>query len=132
MREPAQFARQSEESPALADGACDRVSGYAVMGLTFRSGHVLGLRRWTTSSAGEAFTSIWHRDPDGRWTFYESARSEIACTRYFGADVARARVESIRLDWEGPRRLCQSITGTPSSPYPRPGAPPGSGQVSGR
>lgn len=105
MREPAQFARQSEESPAFPDGVCDWVSGYAVMGLSFRSGHVLGLRRWTTSSAGEAFTSIWHRDPDGRWTFYESARSEIACTRYFGADVTQARVGSIQLDWEGPRRL---------------------------
>jgi hypothetical protein len=75
------------------------------MGLPFGSGHVLGLRRWTASSVGEGFTSIWHRDPEGRWTFYESTRSEIACTRYFGAGVERVQVGPIRLDWQGPRRL---------------------------
>jgi hypothetical protein len=65
MREPADFARDREERPELPEGTCERVSGYGVMGLPFRSGHVLGLRRWTASSIGESFTSIWHRDPDG-------------------------------------------------------------------
>lgn len=75
------------------------------MGLPFRSGHILGLRRWTASSVGEPFTSIWHRNSAGRWTFYESAASEVACTRYFGADVERVKVGPIRLSWEGERRL---------------------------
>jgi hypothetical protein len=75
------------------------------MGLPFRSGHVLALRRWTASSVGEAFTSIWHRDPAGRWTFYETAGSEVACTRYFGAGVERVRLGPISLDWEDARRL---------------------------
>jgi hypothetical protein len=105
MKEPADFAREREERPELPEGTCERVSGYGVMGLPFRSGHVLGLRRWTASSIGESFTSIWHRDPDGQWTFHESAPSEIACSRYFGAGVQRRCVGSIRLDWETTRRL---------------------------
>lgn len=104
-RGPAHFARQAEQSPQLPPAACERVSGYGVMGLPFRSGHVLGLRRWTASSVGDDFTSIWHRDPDGRWTFYESAPSEVACTRYFGASVERVQVGPIALDWEDERRL---------------------------
>jgi hypothetical protein len=105
VKEPAAFARQVEKHPQLPAAACERVSGYGVMGLPFRSGHVLGLRRWTASSVGEGFTSIWHRDPGGRWTFYESVPSEVACTRYFGASVERVQVGPIALDWEDERRL---------------------------
>jgi hypothetical protein len=105
MRSPAQFARAVEDRPILPPGDCERVSGYGVMGLPFASGHVLGLRRWTASSVGDTFTSIWHRDPTGRWTFYESVASEVACTRYFGADVERVREGPINLDWEAANRL---------------------------
>jgi hypothetical protein len=105
IRQPAEFAQQVEEHPQLPPAACERVSGYGVMGLPFRSGHVLGLRRWTASSVGEGYTSIWHRDPAGRWTFYQSAPAEIACTRYFGADVQRVQVGPIALDWEDDRRF---------------------------
>jgi hypothetical protein len=66
---------------------------------------VLGLRRWTASSVGEGHTSIWHRDPAGCWTFYQSAPAEIACTRYFGAEVERVQAGPIAVDWEGDRRL---------------------------
>jgi hypothetical protein len=105
VKEPAEFARQVETHPQLPPADCERVAGYGVMGLPFRSGHVLGLRRWTASSVAEGFTSIWHRNPSGQWTFYESVPSEIACTRYFGADVARVKIEPIAVDWEGDRRL---------------------------
>jgi hypothetical protein len=105
IREPAEFARQVEENPQLPLASCERVSGYGVMGLPFRSGHVLGLRRWTASSVGDGYTSIWHRDPAGRWTFFQSAPAEIGCTRYFGADVARVQAGPIALDWQDERRL---------------------------
>jgi hypothetical protein len=105
MRPPAHFARQAEEHPALPQGNEERVSGYGVMGLPFRSGHILGLRRWTASSVGDRFTSIWHRDPSGRWTFYESVDTEVGCTRYFGAEVSRVHVGPIDLEWETPDRL---------------------------
>lgn len=105
VREPAEYARQAEQNPHLPAAPCERVAGYGVMGLPFRSGHVLGLRRWTASSVGDDYTSIWHRDPAGRWTFYQSAPAEIACTRYFGAEVERVQTGPIALDWEGDRRL---------------------------
>jgi hypothetical protein len=105
MKEPGQLARQVEEHPRLPAATCERVSGYGVMGLPFHSGHVLGLRRWTASSVGQPFTSIWHRNPQGRWTFYESVPADIACSRYFGASVEQIRVGPIRLDWQGDRRL---------------------------
>ena len=105
IREPAEHARGAEESPQLPAAACERVSGYGVMGLPFHSGHVLGLRRWTASSVGDAYTSIWHRHPSGRWTFYETAPPDIACTRYFGAEVDRVRRGPIALAWEDPRCL---------------------------
>lgn len=79
------------------------------MGLPFSSGHVLGLRRWTASSVGDGFTSIWHRDPSGAWTFYESVGTgttgPLACSRYFGAAVGRVEVGPIDLDWETGDRL---------------------------
>ncbi len=62
---------ESERHPRLPQGSEERVAGYGVMGQTFASGHVLGLRRWTASSVGEQFASIWHREPDGRWHFYD-------------------------------------------------------------
>jgi hypothetical protein len=105
MHEPRDFARRAEESPQLPAGDGEKVSGYGVMGLTFASGHVLGLRRWTASSVGDGFTSVWHRDPDGRWTFYETSPCEVACHRYFGADVDRVSTGPIELEWEGGRRL---------------------------
>jgi hypothetical protein len=105
VRSPAQFAQAVEDRPVLPPGDCERVSGYGVMGLPFASGHVLGLRRWTASSVGERFTSIWHRDPTGCWTFFESVACEVACTRYFGADVERVREGPIDLKWESSNRL---------------------------
>lgn len=105
MQAPADFAQSAEDRPALPPGSDERVSGYGVMGLPFLSGHVLGLRRWTASSVGERFTSIWHRNPAGRWTFYESAPCEVACSRYFGAGVERFEVGPIELNWEAPKRL---------------------------
>lgn len=103
MRQPSALAGRLEDNPRLPAGAGERVAGYGVMGLPFRDGHVLGLRRWTASSVAPGFTSVWYRDPTGRWTFYESA--PIACTRYFGSGAERVRVEPIELAWLSPRTL---------------------------
>jgi hypothetical protein len=70
------------------------------MGQPFASGHVLGLRRWTASSVGDQFTSIWHRDPDGSWRFYESAQPQFACSRWFGHGVQESTVADIDVTWE--------------------------------
>ena len=105
MKAPAQYAQTREDHPVLPKGDCERVSGYGVMGLPFASGHILGLRRWTASSVGDRFTSIWHRDSTGRWTFYESVPCPVACSRYFGNDVERFVEGPIELDWDAPVRL---------------------------
>lgn len=105
MRAPSQLAQRAEDHPTLPPGPGERLAGYGVMGLPFTSGHVLGLRRWTASSVGAGFTSIWHRDPAGRWTFYESAGPETACARYFGDDTDLVHVEPIELTWTGDHGL---------------------------
>ena len=105
MKSPAQFAAESESRPELPYATCERVSGYGVMGQPFASGHILGLRRWTASSIGAGFTSIWHRDPAGTWTFYETEPDGFACSRYFGGDADRLRIEPIHLEWLDQHRL---------------------------
>ncbi len=105
MREPAELVEQLERRADLPPGSGERFSGYGVMGLPFRSGHVLGLRRFPASSIGPGYRSVWHRDPGGRWTFYQDQPAELACTRYFGAEVDEVRQGQIEIDWTGPRRL---------------------------
>jgi hypothetical protein len=105
MREPAAIVEALEREPELPPGSDERFSGYGVMGLPFRSGHVLGLRRFPASSIGPGYRSVWHRDPDGRWTFYQDQPAELACTRYFGSAVDDLREVAIELDWQGPRAL---------------------------
>ena len=102
---PRDYAELAEAHPELPEGPEERVSGYGLMGIPFSSGHVLGLRRWTASSVGEPFTSIWHRDPAGRWVFYESARCDVACSRWFGGGVEESRRAEISLTWEAANRL---------------------------
>jgi hypothetical protein len=82
MREPAEIVDALERAAELPPGSEERFSGYGVMGLPFRSGHVLGLRRFPASSIGPGYRSVWHRDPAGRWTFYQDQPAELACTRH--------------------------------------------------
>lgn len=105
VRSPRDCADERERHPQLPPGADERVSGYGVMGQPFASGHVLGLRRWTASSVGDQFTSIWHRDPAGIWHFYESAQPLFACSRWFGHGVRESTVVDIDLTWDAPNVL---------------------------
>jgi hypothetical protein len=105
MRQPAEIAEALERDSELPSGSEERFAGYGVMGLPFRSGHVLGLRRFPASSIGPGYRSVWHRDPDGGWTFYQDQPAELACTRYFGSAVDDVREGPIRVDWSGPRTL---------------------------
>jgi len=88
-----------ERDAALVDGAGDRFSGYAIMGVPFRSGHLLALQRFSASSIGPAYTAVWHRDPLGRWTFYSTVAPDLSCARYFGAQVERNVVAPIEIAW---------------------------------
>ncbi|MDQ4213112.1 hypothetical protein [Microbacterium capsulatum] len=114
MGTPREWARLRESEPEQRDDEDLWATGYGVMGVPFGSGHVLALRRWTASSAGIPFTSIWHRTPDGRWRFYESTDSTVACSRWFATssdtpipaqiDIAwlddwTLQVRSVEVDW---------------------------------
>jgi hypothetical protein len=103
--EPATLAAALEQHPELPHGPGERFSGYGVMGLPFRTGHILGLRRFPASSIGPGYRSVWHRDPNGRWTFYQDQPPDQTCTRYFGTDVDEIRQGPIRITWTGPQQF---------------------------
>ena len=58
-----------ESTLSLPPGTQERFSGYGLMGLPLRSGHVLAMRRFGASSVGPGYASVWHRSPDGAWSF---------------------------------------------------------------
>ncbi len=107
--EPRDYAEQMERAPELPPGSDERFQGYGVMGEPFASGHVLAMRRFPASSVGSGYTSVWHRDPTGDWTFYADTDPLHACTRYFGSDVQRAVECPIEVSWPKPRVLHISI-----------------------
>ena len=97
------IAAQPAGAPA-ASPAEERFLGFGVMSCPFDSGHQLSLRSFR-SSVGPAYSSVWHCDPAGAWTFYADATPELACTRYFGSAVQEAVVTPIELRWGGPSAL---------------------------
>ncbi len=107
-RPPATLAADTELAPTPVGGG-DRFSGYGVMGLPFASGHVLALRRFPASSIGPGYTSVWHRDPDHRWTFWQDQPDAQSCLRYFSDGASASRRVEIDLDWPGASRLAVAI-----------------------
>lgn len=98
MTEPRQLALGAEGRAHPPEGTGERFSGYGVMGVTFRSGHVLGMRRFPGSSIGSGYTSVWHRAPSGGWTF-QDVSPEQACPRYFGPSLRRALLRPVHVYW---------------------------------
>lgn len=111
MPEPAEAATAMEAAPELPAGSAERFAGYGVMGMPFTSGHVLAMRRFPASSIGAGYTSVWHRDPDERWTFYQDQPASMGCARYFGPEARRVIETSISVEWEGPRSLTVTTRG---------------------
>ncbi len=102
---PRHLIEQLETSPSLPPGSEERFNGYGLMGLPFASGHILAMRRFISSSIGPGYTSVWHRAPNGDWTFYADVSPRQACTRFFGAIAADAIKTEIRITWTGPFQL---------------------------
>jgi len=103
--EPREVIQHIEATASLPSGSGERFAGYAVIGLPFRSGHVLALRRFPASSLGSGYTSVWHRDPVGKWTFYSTTAPEQSCSRYFGSQVEENVHAQIRIEWGGPDKF---------------------------
>lgn len=78
----------------------------------FSSGHLLAMRRFPASSVGPGYRSVWHRDPNGRWTFFQDVPPAQACTRYFGAAVAEVATARIDIDWDSPRQFSVTVSNT--------------------
>ena len=100
MQNPQDIVEAIEWEGQPLEGRDDSFSGYGVMGVPFSSGHVLCLRRFPVNSIGLGYTSVWHRTPDGCWTFIQDVEVAYGCTRYFGSAVERAVVQDIRIEWE--------------------------------
>jgi len=113
MASPKELVDQLEQGAKLPRGNEERFAGYGVMGVPFTSGHLLAMRRFPASSLGEGYTSVWHRDPQRRWTFYSDVPPHLACPRYFGSAAAEAVFTEIEIAWRGPHDLTVSIEDDP-------------------
>ena len=111
MTEPRALVENLESGVELPEGAEERFAGYGVMGLPFASGHVLGLRRFPASSIGPGYTSLWHRDAEGRWSFYQDVEAQQSCPRYFGRAIAEAAQGEVEIRWTGPRSFSVEVRG---------------------
>jgi hypothetical protein len=98
-----------ERNARLPAGDDERFFGYVVSGLTFPSGHVLGLRRFPVTSVGPGYTSVWLRDPAENWSIFTTVPAEKSCPRYFGSGLRHTSVHAIAVDWTGPRGFTVSI-----------------------
>jgi hypothetical protein len=69
------------------------------------------LRRIPASSVGPAFTTVWHRNEVGRWTFYVDGQPELTCARYFGPAGQVRREDVIALSWHGATSFTVRVPG---------------------
>lgn len=107
---PRSAAESTLADPRLPAGADERVTGYAVMSLPFVSGHVLALHHFPASSVGPGYRDVWHRSPDGSWTFYSDVAPAVATARYVGAASTTPPVECpIEITWTGPASVHVAI-----------------------
>ena len=112
-RHPRELAFRAEQRAELPDSTWERFRGYGVIGLPFDSGHVLALRRFAASSVGPGYTSVWHRTPTGRWTFYADVEPSLSCARYFSAAVAEAITGEVTVAWTGAHQLTVAVPAAP-------------------
>ena len=106
---PRDWIERIEAAPSLPVGSEERFDGYGVMGLPFDSGHVLAMRRFPASSVGHGYTSVWHRAPNRRWTFYADALPRQACTRFFGLMASESHETEVAIRWPAAWRLEVSV-----------------------
>lgn len=107
-----QAAAIASKSMPLPDGDDERVVGFGVMGLPFASGHYLAFRDFPATSFSPAYLSVWHRTPDGEWTFYATTPGAQSCSRFFSsATPIDPVVCDIDSTWLTPWSLAISIDG---------------------
>jgi hypothetical protein len=105
FKNPRDASLELQRNPILWPGSDERSTGYGVMGLPFASGHYLALRDMAATSIGPSYRSVWHRAPNGQWTFLANAAPELSCARYFASDSAQTLHTKIEIHWDGPYSL---------------------------
>jgi hypothetical protein len=111
-RTPFDAATAILRNPSLPAGDDERFVGFGVMGLPFASGHYLALRHFPGASFAPAYKSVWHRGPDGSWTFYATTPGPQSCARYFSAASSHDAVQcDIDVDWATPWSLSVKVAG---------------------
>lgn len=88
-----------EKNSQLPGGNDERFKGYGVMGLPFRSNHLLALRRFPATSVGPPYNSVWHRNPEGEWTIYSTQAPQLSCARFFGSAAKQSLKTAIEINW---------------------------------
>jgi hypothetical protein len=82
--------------------AAEHMTGYALMGQPFRSGHYLAFRHFVASSIGPEYHAVWLRTPDARWTIFADTEPDRSCMRYIGSAVDVSVTAPIAIQWNGP------------------------------
>jgi hypothetical protein len=54
---------------------------------------------------------VWHRDPSGRWTFFQDVAPDATCTRHFGAAVDEIVDATIDIDWSAASEFSITVLG---------------------
>ena len=108
---PGEVAAGLERGQPLPSGPGERYLGYGILGVAFASGDLLALRRFPVASSGCGYTALWHRSPDGAWTFYTDATCDQGCTSHFAPALDRLAVAPIRLEWTDPWTLSIGVNG---------------------
>lgn len=111
-RTPLDAATAVLQKPDLPAGDDERFVGFGVMGLPFAGGHYLALRHFPATSFSPGYRSVWHRDPDGAWTFYATTPGPQSCARFFSAATPNDAVQcDIDVAWVTPWSLFVEIPG---------------------
>jgi hypothetical protein len=109
---PAAVVAALAEHPVLPAGDDERFAGFGIMGLPFATGHYLGLRQFPAATFAPAYTSVWHRDPAGAWTFYATTPGQQSCARYFSSSTSTDAVQcAIDVTWVTPWAIEVRIAG---------------------
>jgi hypothetical protein len=112
LRTPAEAASAVLHNPVVPAGDDERFVGFGVMGLPFVAGHYLALRHFPATTFSPGYRSVWHRDPDGVWTFYATTPGPQSCARYFSSATPRDAVQcDIDVAWVTPWSLFVGIAG---------------------
>jgi hypothetical protein len=110
LRTPLDAANAVLRHPVLPAGNDERFVGFGVMGLPFASGHYLALRQFPATSFSPGYRSVWHRDPEGVWTFYATTPGPQSCARFFSAATPHDAVQcDIDVGWVTPWSLFVEI-----------------------